>query len=137
MGQRVKDAGGSQGDAVMALIRVQNLPGVKTSRLPAGVLSRENRINNFHMGKQMTAGYTCWCAHKRKRLVAPGRYREVSAGVGWRVSPSRSAFKMLERYAMKVARTVLRGGSGNNATSLPDHPVTASQFEAGGLEPWR
>jgi hypothetical protein len=32
---------------------------------------------------------------------------------------------MLERYAMKVARTVLRGGSGSNATPLPDHPVFA------------
>jgi hypothetical protein len=30
---------------------------------------------------------------------------------------------MLERYAVKVARTVLRGGSGSNATSLPDHPI--------------
>ncbi len=28
---------------------------------------------------------------------------------------------MLERYAMKVARTVLRGGSDSNATPLPDH----------------
>ena len=27
---------------------------------------------------------------------------------------------MLERYAVKVARTVLRGGSGSNVTSLPD-----------------
>jgi hypothetical protein len=27
---------------------------------------------------------------------------------------------MLERYAVKVARTVLRGGSGSNATPLPD-----------------
>ena len=127
MVQRVKDAGGSEGDAVMASIRVQNLPGVKTSRLPAGVLSRGNRINNFHMEKQMVAGYTCWCAHKRKRLVAPGRYREVSAGMRWRVSPSRSAFEMLERYAMKVARTVLRGGSGSNATPLPDHPTGGSR----------
>ncbi len=33
----------------------------------------------------------------------------------------RRAFERLERYAMKVARTVLRGGSGSNATSLPDH----------------
>jgi hypothetical protein len=35
---------------------------------------------------------------------------------------------MLERYAMKVARTVLRGGSGSNATSLPDYadPSTGS-----------
>jgi len=57
MAQRVKDAGESEGDAVMASIRVQNLPGVKTNRLPAGVLSRGNRINNFHMGKQMMAGY--------------------------------------------------------------------------------
>jgi hypothetical protein len=56
MAQRVKDAGGSEGDAVMASIRVQNSPGVKTSRLPAGVSSRGNRINNFHMGKQMMAG---------------------------------------------------------------------------------
>ena len=118
--QRVKDAGGSEGDTVMVSIRVQNLPGVKTSRLPAGVSSRGDRINNLYMGKQMTAGSTCWCAHKRKRLVAPGRYREVSAGMGWRVSLSRSAFEMLERYAMKVARTVLRGGSGSNVTPLPD-----------------
>jgi hypothetical protein len=27
---------------------------------------------------------------------------------------------MLERYAVKVARTVLRGGSGSNVTPLPD-----------------
>jgi len=30
---------------------------------------------------------------------------------------------MLERYAMKIARTVLRGGSGSNATPLPDQPT--------------
>ena len=41
--------------------------------------------------------------------------------MGWRVSLSKSAFKMLERYAVKVARTVLRGGSGSNAIPLPDH----------------
>jgi hypothetical protein len=57
MVQWVKDAGGSKGDVVMASIRVQNLPDVKMSRLPAGVLSRGNRTNNFHMGKQMMAGY--------------------------------------------------------------------------------
>jgi len=28
---------------------------------------------------------------------------------------------MLERYAMKVAHTVLRGGSDSDATPLPDH----------------
>lgn len=34
---------------------------------------------------------------------------------------------MLERYAMKVARTVLRGGSGSNAIPLPDHPTGGSR----------
>jgi hypothetical protein len=57
MAQWVKDAGESEGNAVMALIRVQNLPDVKTSRLPAGVSSRGNRRNNLYMGKQMMAGY--------------------------------------------------------------------------------
>ena len=31
---------------------------------------------------------------------------------------------MLERYAVKAARTVLRGGSGSNATPLPDQPIS-------------
>jgi hypothetical protein len=31
---------------------------------------------------------------------------------------------MLERYAAKVARTVLRGGSGSNATPLPDQQLS-------------
>jgi hypothetical protein len=35
---------------------------------------------------------------------------------------------MLERYAMKVARTVLRGGSGSNATPLPDHADPSTGF---------
>ena len=30
---------------------------------------------------------------------------------------------MLERYAVKVARTVLRGGEGGNILSLPDQEV--------------
>jgi len=56
MVQRVKDAGRSEGEAVMASIRVQKLPGVKTSRLPAGVSSRGNWRNNLYLRKQMTAG---------------------------------------------------------------------------------
>jgi hypothetical protein len=53
MAQGVKDG---EGRAVMVRIRVQDLLGVKTSQLPAGVSTRGNRINNFNMGKQMTAG---------------------------------------------------------------------------------
>jgi hypothetical protein len=63
------------------------------------------------------AGITCWCAHQHKRVVAPGRDREVSAEMGWRVSSSGSAFEMLERYAVKVACTVL--GEGGAALALP------------------
>jgi len=91
------------------------------------------------------AGDPCWCSQKRKRLVVPGRYREVRAGMCGRVSQSRSAFEVLERYAMKVARTVLRGGSGSNVTPLPDHPThslrspvpaaLAQAVQAGGIRP--
>ena len=35
---------------------------------------------------------------------------------------------MLERYAMKVARTVLRGGSGSNVTPLPDPVADHAYF---------
>jgi len=34
--------------------------------------------------------------------------------------PLKRGFKMLELYEVKVSRTVLRGGSGGNATFLPD-----------------
>jgi hypothetical protein len=33
---------------------------------------------------------------------------------------------MLERYAVKVARTVLRGGRDSNAPPLPDRPTGGS-----------
>jgi hypothetical protein len=77
---------------------------------------------------KMMAGITCWCTHQRKRVVVPGRDREVSAEMGWRVSPSGSAFEMLERYAVKVARTVLRAGRGSNATPLPDERLWREQL---------
>jgi hypothetical protein len=124
MAQRVKDAGESEGRAVMAWIRVQDLPGAKTSRLPAGVSSRGNRINNFYMGKQMTAGLgLAGAPTSGNAWLPPGRYREVGAVMCWRVSLSRRAFEMLEPTALKGARWVLRGGSGSNATSLPDQPT--------------
>jgi hypothetical protein len=47
MEQRVKDAGASESRAVTARIRVQDLPGAKASRLPAGVSLRENTANHF------------------------------------------------------------------------------------------
>ena len=49
---------------------------------------------------------------------------------------------MLERYAMKVARTVLRGGSDSNATPLPDYRTAGglrvlSLIQARNLVPFR
>jgi hypothetical protein len=126
MAQRVKDAGGSEGEAVIASIRVQNLPGVKTNRLPAGVSPRGNRRNNFDLGKQMTAVIPAGAPRNGNVGLLPVGIVK-SAQMGWRVPLSRSAFEMLERYAVKVARTVLRRGSGSNATSLSDHRT------AGGL----
>jgi hypothetical protein len=41
---------------------------------------------------------------------------------------------MLERYAMKVARTVLRGGGGSNASPLPDRLIPR---RAPGLAWWQ
>jgi hypothetical protein len=38
----------------------------------------------------------------------------------------------LERCAVKVARTVLRGLGGSNAPWLPDHPTRLSRLEIGG-----
>ena len=38
---------------------------------------------------------------------------------------------MLERYAMKVARTVLRGGRGSNVTPLPDQEVSSKKIKRG------
>ncbi len=40
---------------------------------------------------------------------------------------------MLERYAMKVACTVLRGGRGSNASPLPDHRTGGSCAFSGTL----
>ena len=53
-------------------------------------------------------------------MVAPIDYREVSTNRIGGLPRQGNTFEMLERYAVKVARTVLRGGSGSNVTSLPD-----------------
>lgn len=43
--------------------------------------------------------------------------------------PLRALFR-LEPYAVKVARTVLRGGGGSNVVSLPDFGITKSSVNA-------
>ena len=75
MGLRVWDGGESERLPVMGGIGVESvvkgreprrlatsLP-VKAGRLPPGRSSRENLTNHPKVGKQMTAGISCWCAH--------------------------------------------------------------------------
>lgn len=77
-------------------------------------------MKQLYLGKQRMAGFTLLVRPETETLRCPS-VGIVKSATSWRVSPSRSAFEMLERYAMKVARTVLRGGSDSNATPLPDH----------------
>ena len=50
-----------------------------------------------------------------------------------RPAGSEPSLSVLERYALKGARTVLRGGSGGNVTSLPECAEHVRQF--GGVSP--
>lgn len=84
-------------------------------------------MKQLYLGKQRMAGFTLLVRPETETLRCPS-VGIVKSATSWRVSPSRSAFEMLERYAMKVARTVLRGGSDSNATPLPDQlPVGTSR----------
>ncbi|MCB8966387.1 MAG: reverse transcriptase N-terminal domain-containing protein [Ardenticatenaceae bacterium] len=46
----------------------------------------------------------------------------------------RKAFERLERYAVKIVRTVLRGGSDSNITSLPDNETQRLAGYLSGVE---
>jgi len=74
-GLRVWDGGKSESLPVMGRIGVEpdeegreprrratSLP-VQAGRLPPGGSSRKNLTNHSKVGKQMTAGISCWCAH--------------------------------------------------------------------------
>jgi fructose-1-phosphate kinase PfkB-like protein len=51
---------------------------------------------------------------------AANAYRQGNYVVIAGSSPQKVAFKVLERYAGKLARTVLRGAGAGNSPSLPD-----------------
>jgi hypothetical protein len=67
------------------------------------VLRRSTRPPPRHVGSRLCSG----------NVQAPSRPMRVAASLAVR-------WAMLEPYALKGARTVLRGGGGGNAASLPD-----------------
>ena len=135
MRQRVQEAGGSEGDAVMVSIRV-GITRRENEPTSSWCLVTRRPRKQLYLGKQRMAGFTLLVRPETETLRCPW-VGIVKSATSWRVSLSRSAFEMLERYAMKVARTVLRGGSDSNATPLPDHLTGgyAPRFQAFSLAP--
>lgn len=116
MEARAWEVGRSEGRPVMGRIRVSRLPGTKVSPRPTGAFSRECMENTLN-GKSKERRR--WFDHPSVQpllwpvqslvptmLVSRRLFRE-----GNRVD-LRSAFEVLEPYAGKLARTVLRGAGG-------------------------
>jgi hypothetical protein len=71
----------------------------------------------------MTAGYGLAGAPSSGMIhtVAPGEYREVTAGANVCCSASyQGAFERIERSDAKVSQAVLRGRGGGNGALLPN-----------------
>ena len=113
---RAWDVGRSEGRPVMGRIRVSTLPGTKVSPRPTGASLRE-RMENTLNGESQESWR--WFDHPAERpllwpvqslvptmVVSQRLFRE-----GNRVDEE-SAFEVLEPYAGKLARTVLRGAGG-------------------------
>jgi hypothetical protein len=113
---RAWEVGRSEGRPVMGRIRVSTLPGTKVSPRPTGAFSRGSMENTLN-GKSKERWR--WFDHPPVQpllwfvqsvvptmLVSRRLSRE-----GNRVDTG-SAFEVLEPYAGKLARTVLRGAGG-------------------------
>ena len=113
---RAWDVGKSEGRSVIERIRVSTLPGTKVSPRPTGAFSRGSMENTLN-GKSKERWR--WFDHPPVQpllwrvqslvptmLVSRRLFRE-----GNRVDLG-SAFEVLEPYAGKLARTVLRGAGG-------------------------
>jgi len=115
---RAWDVGRSEGRPVMGWIRVSTLPGAKVSPRPTGASLRE-RMENTLNGKSKARWR--WFDHPS---VHPLLWAGPRAGAAMLVSQrllgcyeqpgsiNGSACEVLEPYAGKLARTVLRGAGG-------------------------
>ena len=123
MGLRVRETGKSESLAVMARIGVQTLPHPKGTLTSGGCwLTRkvEQLETRCSVDKKWRLGTTTGAASQtQKGLTNPtSRYRQGLTQV--KPALSEQGLPVLEPCAMKVASTVLRGGGGGNAASLPD-----------------
>ena len=113
---RAWDVGKSEGRPVMGRIRVSTLPGTKVSPRPTGAFLRE-RMENTLNGESQESWR--WFDHPAERpllwfiqsLVPTMVVSQRLSREGSRVDLG-SAFEVLEPYAGKLARTVLRGAGG-------------------------
>ena len=112
---RAWDVGRSEGRPVMGRIRVATSPGTKVSPRPTGASLRERMHTALNGESKMSWR---WFDHP---AVHPLLWRDPEPGDCTRVSQrlyckgsrvERSAFEVLEPYAGKLARTVLRGAGG-------------------------
>src|SRR4029079_10301507 len=114
---RAWDVGKSEGRSVMERIGVSTLPGTKVSPRPTGAFSRESMENTLN-GKSKERWR--WFDHPPVQpLLWPVQSLVPTMLVSRRVVPQGapgsikgSAFEVLEPYAGKLARTVLRGAGG-------------------------
>ena len=125
----------------MGRIGVETSPRAKASRLPPGVGGREPTANRLGgQSRSVSDGNVRWCGPRRSSVAGSvavpsrltprpmGRPRLVRGVVGRWNRPGRATQRrcpMLEPYALKGARTVLRGGGAGDSTSLPDRPTWA------------
>jgi hypothetical protein len=127
MGLRVKDEGGSERRPVMGRIGVEpmaRLLHAKAGPLPSGVGGREPSANRRSkqsrtVGEVATTSAGAACTTEVNSVAGP-------VAITLRLTPrpmgqprsGRKRCLMLELYALKGARAVLRGGGAGNSTSL-------------------
>jgi hypothetical protein len=114
---RTWDVGKSEGRPVIGRIRVSTSPGTKVSPRPTGAFSRESMENTLN-GKSKERWR--WFDHppvqpllwRVQSLVPTMLVSRRLSRKGQPGSIKGSAFEVLEPYAGKLARTVLRGAGG-------------------------
>jgi len=115
---RAWDVGRSERRLVMRRIRVSTSPGTKVSPRPTGASLRE-RMENTLNGESQESWR--WFDHPAERpLLWPVQSlvptmvvsQRLLSCIGQPGSIKGSAFEVLEPYAGKLARTVLRGAGG-------------------------
>jgi len=136
MGRRVGEEGASEGRSVMGRIGVEPAGNITSRRKPADFPLVLVYVNHWQtdlrrQSRNVSGVQTsCWCGLRRFRC------RLQRSNVEMRSSKERIAchtvrFPMLEPYAGKLARPVLRGGGEGDLTSLPDRRRAAEWTSAG------